>query len=1272
MVSHIQNEFQGTARFIIQKRLGAGGFGVVYQAYDREHNSTIALKTLHHADAKEIYRFKKEFRASADIAHPNLAALYELFSEQDQWFFTMEMVYGESFLEYVKLNSVEDELVETMPTLKLSAGKMAAIKDNGAKLTGELKGEKLIIKKGASKQCPCEADLVKLRAALKQLVLGLDALHKGNKLHRDIKPSNVLVTKEGRVVILDFGLVSELTRQGVNNSGEYILGTPAYMSPEQGIGHPLSPASDWYSVGVMLFEALTGELPFFGSPVQVILDKQRLDPVAPAFIVSGVPDDLNQLCLDLLQRDAEQRPTGEEILRFLDHKETLEELSATASKAKILTIPFIGREKELAILREAWQLTEQGQSVRLYIQGRSGMGKSALVRHFLEGLAESNPALLVFSGRCYKQETVPYKALDSIIDLLSLHLKSLSSLEVETILPLDVLALARIFPVLLQVEAVANAERQVLNIADSKELRRKAFRAMRELLARLAQKRDLIFFIDDLQWGDLDSAALLSEILRQPDAPRLLFIGCYRSEESESSLFLQSLLSLQATQQNINVREIDLEELSGTESQKLAVALLGEEWTVKHADIIVQESKGSPFFISELVQYALTQTTTSIQPTTIDMTIDKVVSARIDQLSNDGRHLLEVVAVSGQPLPRMVAKEAANIPADEQIILILRTGHLLRSTANSDYEEIDTYHDRIREAVLTILPEPLQQDYHRHLAQALEGDKTVDPERLAKHFQQAGDKEKAYSYTVAAADQAAEALAFDQAARLYKLALEFAPIESTQTHILRVKLGDTLANAGRGAEAAQTYLIAANDSSAVQRLELQHKAAEQLLISGHIDEGLRELNNVLGAMGMRLAKTTYRAIFSLLLQRIQVWMRGIKYNEQDIAQLSSQEVMRIDLCWSAVKGLSMVDHIRASEFQTYHLLIALKTGESFRVARALVTEACYRSASRGGQRQFAYKLLAEAKAIAERINNRYMSDLTILVAGFARFQEGQWKEALRLIESAEETMREHCTGISWEIDSAHVYALIIINYLGEWKEIYYRLPILLKEATDRGDIYCDIYLRTSVQYIFYLMSDEPDKGRQELYQAIKKWSQQGFYLQHWHVLLAEVQIDLYSGQPDNAWNSITKKWSSLKRSLLMEVQIVLIEAYYLHARSALAVAATGRDQKTMLANALRAAKRIERENMLYGNGWVKLIRAGVAATSGKYPEAMEWLTLAEKDFEAADMALFLAVTRRRRGQLMGGDEGKRLIASVDSWMATQQIKNPVRIADMLAPGRWQK
>jgi serine/threonine protein kinase len=285
--------------FEIVRELGRGGMGVVYEAFDRKRQRTVALKVMQGLDARTILRFKQVFRILAGMNHPNLVTLYELTGDGPHWFFTMELVEGVPFLKYVRSDVEELYSSQTPPLSQAAAETVQPGRPHGLN----------------AKQ------LERLRDAMGQLAEGVQFLHESGKLHRDIKPGNVLVTPQGRVVLLDFGLAIELDPQGLHESSQrHLAGTVPYMSPEQIACLPLSPASDWYSVGVMLYEALTGRLPFDGEGYEILHKKQQLDPQPPSALLPDVPEDLSALCMELLRRAPENRPTGTEVLRRISRR----------------------------------------------------------------------------------------------------------------------------------------------------------------------------------------------------------------------------------------------------------------------------------------------------------------------------------------------------------------------------------------------------------------------------------------------------------------------------------------------------------------------------------------------------------------------------------------------------------------------------------------------------------------------------------------------------------------------------------------------------------------------------------------------------------------------------------------------------------------------------------------------------------------------------------------------------------------------------------------
>ncbi len=217
----------------------------------------VALKTLPAVSGDSLHRFKREFRALADVTHPNLVGLRTLENDGGQWFITLDLIEGTDFLTYVR------------PQGRL--------------------------------------DIARLQAAAGQLAAGLMALHARGIVHRDLKPGNVMVNGQGRVILLDFGLVAELDRAAQFSAAGTIAGTPAYMAPEQAIGESVGPPADWYAFGIMLYEALSGRRPFTGDFLRILHDKANSDP-EPIPQETGAPRDLIDLTMGLLSRGIEERP----------------------------------------------------------------------------------------------------------------------------------------------------------------------------------------------------------------------------------------------------------------------------------------------------------------------------------------------------------------------------------------------------------------------------------------------------------------------------------------------------------------------------------------------------------------------------------------------------------------------------------------------------------------------------------------------------------------------------------------------------------------------------------------------------------------------------------------------------------------------------------------------------------------------------------------------------------------------------------------------------
>jgi hypothetical protein len=1195
-------EFRGNDRFLIRRRLGAGGAGVVYEAYDRERRERVALKTLLRSSQASIYRFKQEFRTLAGVAHPNLVSLYELIATDETWFFTMELIDGVSFLDHVR-------------------------PPNGT-----------------------AANVGRVRAAVGQLARGLAVLHGTGRLHRDLKPSNVLVTRSGRVVILDFGIASEF---GTVDDG--LCGTVAYMSPEQFLGEAATGACDWYAVGTMMYEALVGQLPFAGDSVRILTSKVLGEFDAPDALASSAPPDLAALTLALLDRSPVARPTSEEVMRRLGVVARPERRSARRAFADGGAL--VGRGDHMEALEAAFATVRDAQHhVSIYVHGPSGIGKSRLVEQFASGVARTDDAV-VLSGKCYARESVPNKALDGVIDALSRYLRGVDAEEVVSLMPDDMAPLLRLFPMLERVEAIADGAHPESMIGDARELRRRGVAALRELLRALARRRPLVLAIDDLQWADTASANLLDDLVAVPDAPPLLLIASFRTEELRSHPYLQRAIG---RVDEVGHRELRLDRLTTAESLTLTRRLLERAGTP--ADVVTRialESAGVPFLIEQLTQYVGHVG----GPVPVEgIRLRDMFDASIRQMPPGARELLAVLTVAVSPIDAGAACEAAGCPNNErELASALLAAQLVRTSgvAGATPEKIELYHDRIRETLAATLDTGATRKIHRRLAEALTLRRIDDPEALYMHFAAAGDASRAAGHAARAAERAAATLAFARAAFFYREALALGAPDAPDRARLTAGLAEALANDGRPADAAREFLAAAAASAGALALDYRRRAAEQLLMGGHTDEGLRVMEGLLRTVGLELPSKEWRVLVSFLRRRAMLRMRGRRVVEHAEAQIPPDVLLKIDICWTCAAGLGLTEVLRASLFQLVHMELAVRAGEPRRLARAYALDAGFTAAAGVSAREAALARVARSEAAAHRLGQPYAIGLTTLTTGIAAYLVGEWRRAWRATEEAERILWEHATGVMWEVTSAQSYRLGALQYLGELAEVSRAVPALLTDAQDRGNLYAATEVRTR-QNIVWLASDEPDRARYEVTEAVAHWSSSKYYRQHYNALRALSQIDLYIGDGRAAWERLDAEWPALTRSLLLRIQVLRLEAFSFRARSALLVG--------MLGEAERWTRRIERERAPWATPFVSLARAAMADQQGRRELAIPLVETAAAAFEAADMGLHAAAARRRLGQLVGGERGEGLVRAADLWMMDQKISDPSRMSRLFAPG----
>lgn len=744
------------ARYHLKAELGQGGMGTVYLAHDSVLDRDVALKLVTSVNLSREGRSKllTEARTVAKLSHPNIVTVFDAGEVDEQPYVVMEYIQGK--------------------TLNESA----------------IDGIKVIV------------DITK------QICTALQYAHDQEIVHRDLKPENVIIQPDGVLRLMDFGLAVSTTSRMTENG--LIMGTVAYMSPEQAFGYEITPASDLYSLGVMLYELTTKTLPFEAEDALAIITQHIHAPVVPPRAKNDqIPSPLNDLIVNLLNKDPLERPaSAAEVVEIMDQPGFLETEQIVEQDFTVLDRivrgRIIGRQAELEEAKILWRRAEQGQGQVLLISGEPGIGKTRLMREIITHAEVSGGKSLV--GECYAESNSPYSAFAQITRQ-ALDLIRKESLDLPDTVLDDILSLT------------PNLRFRFPNLESNPELdpeseQQRLFENMVLLCSRLAGYSPLLLVVDDAHWADSGTVTMLHHLFRRTHNLPVMILATYREVElKESRPFNEMLLDL--NRQRLGYR-IKLERLDREATGKLLKAIFAEDISSEFLDGIYRETNGNPFFIEEVCR-ALVESGVvyyeagewhrqSMEEIEIPQGVQVAVESRLTNLPKEYQDLLRMASIIGREFSFDIL--AAALDTDEDSII----DGLEAAEEAQMIQEVDGHGDVSFIFVHALVPNAIvdsvrtlrRRKLHKRVAAAVETVNPQDYESLAYHFGEAGDDSQALKYYKLAGERAAAAFANQDAENYFQSALDLVEAAPERADLL-AKLGLAQAYQSENQAALETW-----------------------------------------------------------------------------------------------------------------------------------------------------------------------------------------------------------------------------------------------------------------------------------------------------------------------------------------------------------------------------------------------------------------------------------------------------------------------------------
>lgn len=727
----------------ILARIGEGGMGVVYRARDPRLDRQVAIKLLRPemaADPLARERLRREAMAVAALDHPYVCKIFEIGEERDELFLVMEYIAGETL--HARLLNARMPLAEILRV----AGEIAET---------------------------------------------LQEAHTRRILHRDLKPANIMLTQQGHVKVMDFGLAKQIADRPPAESSTSslevggaqltapgtILGTPDYMSPEQVKGLTLDVRSDVFSFGVILAEMISGQHPFRKASTMETLSAVLRDP--PDFgggIQQGVTvQGLIVMARRMLAKDAAERYASiaemrADLARLAASSEGSQTISAENQPAD--SIPPIGRDAELKQLTRQLEEALAGRGSLIMIGGEPGIGKTHLASALLD-VARLRGAFAI-TGHCYEMEgSPPYVPF---IETLEQSARSVPLDTFRYALGSDAPEVAKLMPEL---------RRMFPDIPPALELppeqqRRFLFNAYRGFVERSARLMPIVALFEDLQWADEPTLLLLQHLAQAVAGLPMLMIGTYRDVDLKAgrpgAKMLESL-----TRQKLGTR-ILLRRLPVAGVERMLAALSLQQPPRSLARVVFEETEGNPFFVEEVFRHLAEEgklfdqqgafrPNLRVDQLHVPESVRLVLGRRLERLSGDAQRILTTAAVIGREFPLELLEELEKARPDAALEAVeeAERAHLVETERAGRQTRYRFVHELVRQTLSETLSLPRRQRLHARVADVMgrvyAASIDAHVSTLAHHLYQAGssvDQEKTIHFLLEAARQASGAAAHEE------------------------------------------------------------------------------------------------------------------------------------------------------------------------------------------------------------------------------------------------------------------------------------------------------------------------------------------------------------------------------------------------------------------------------------------------------------------------------------------------------------------------------